>query len=163
MPKQFRQQLVLQSHARLCSPVIGQSFKPPVGFQHSNSPPTCSADTYFFQSIEPFTRLTVATRHQRGGAGFPPGTPCHAGEATFQRQKSFSTYRESRYMLPLRAGLRSMFRSNSLGFLRQLENFLSNQQPTSYLTTKRFYTIRNSRKFSGHIRDNPERPLNSNQ
>ena len=85
-----------------CSPVLAcdwtEFYTPPLGCQHSNSPPTCSADTYFFQSIEPFTRLTVATRHQRGGAGFPPGTPCHAGEATFQRQKSFSTYRESSYM-----------------------------------------------------------------
>ena len=78
--------------------MIEQSFKPPVGMPHPNSPPTCSADTELFKSIEPFTRLTVATRHQRGGAGFPPGTPCHAGEATLQGQKSFSTYRESRYI-----------------------------------------------------------------
>jgi hypothetical protein len=88
----------IQSHARLCSPVIGQSFKPPAGLPHPNSPPKCSADTKLFKSIEPFPRLTVAPRHQCVGEGFAPCTPYHAGEATFQRQNSLYTYRESRYM-----------------------------------------------------------------
>ena len=62
----------IQSHAPLWSPVIGQSFKPPVGLPHPNSPPTCSADTELFQSIEPFPRLTVGTRHKSVGAGLSP-------------------------------------------------------------------------------------------
>ena len=88
----------IQTHVRCAHLCLDRVSFPPVGLPHSNSRPKCSAHAHIFQSIEPFTRLTVATRHQRGGAGFPPGTPCHAGEATFQRQKSFSTYRESRYM-----------------------------------------------------------------
>lgn len=31
--------------------------------------------------VAKLTRLTGFTRHRLVGAGFPPGTPCHAGEA----------------------------------------------------------------------------------